>query len=53
MKLYQIDDAGSLFISPALESWQPLTDQKITTVFDVDPYWNSPFSGGPCQSLLV
>lgn len=36
MKLYQIDDAGSLFISPALESWQPLTDQKITTVFDVD-----------------
>jgi hypothetical protein len=32
MELFQIDDDGRLFISPALQDWQPLAERGI----DVD-----------------
>lgn len=36
MELFQIDDAGRLFISPDIDDWQPLMDQGINVVFDLD-----------------
>ena len=36
MEIYQIDERGSLFISPDLDEWQPISDRNITVVFDLD-----------------
>src|SRR5215813_12042519 len=36
MDLYQVDDAGSLFISPALSTWEPLRERGIDTVIDLE-----------------
>jgi hypothetical protein len=34
--LYQIDDDGLLFISPAIETWQPLEHSGIRNVIDLE-----------------
>jgi protein-tyrosine phosphatase len=36
MDVFQIDDHGLLFISPDIDSWQSLTEQGISVVFDLD-----------------
>ena len=36
MQLYQVDDAGTLFISPAVDDWGPLQERGIDTVIDLD-----------------
>jgi protein-tyrosine phosphatase len=36
MELFQIDDAGHLFISPAIQDWSVLTHHRIDTVIDLD-----------------
>jgi len=36
MELFQIDDQGSLFISPDVDEWAPLERVGITAVFDLD-----------------
>ena len=36
MQLFQVDDAGQLFISPAITDWEPLTQHAIDTVIDLD-----------------
>jgi protein-tyrosine phosphatase len=36
MELFQIDDAGHLFISPAIDSWSALKHHRIDTVIDLD-----------------
>ena len=36
MELFQIDEQGQLFIGPNIDDWQPVRDQKITVVFDLD-----------------
>src|SRR4051812_46001433 len=36
MQLYQVDDSGSLFISPAVNDWAPLQERGIDTVIDLD-----------------
>ncbi len=36
MELFQIDDAGHLFISPAIEDWSVLKHHRIDTVIDLD-----------------
>jgi protein-tyrosine phosphatase len=35
-QVVQIDDAGQLFISPALEEWAPLADTGIDVVIDLE-----------------
>jgi hypothetical protein len=35
-QLFQIDDTGNLFISPAIETWQPLEEHGIDTVIDLE-----------------
>ena len=36
MELFQVDDAGHLYISPAIEDWSDLARHKIDTVIDLD-----------------
>jgi protein-tyrosine phosphatase len=36
MELFQVDDTGRLFISPAITDWQRLTAHSIDTVIDLD-----------------
>ena len=36
MQLFQVDDTGRLFISPAITDWQRLRDHSIDTVIDLD-----------------
>jgi protein-tyrosine phosphatase len=36
MQLYQVDDSGALFISPAVNDWAPLQERGIDAVIDLD-----------------
>ena len=36
MQVCQVDDGGSLFISPAIDEWAPLGEHGIDTVIDLD-----------------
>ena len=36
MTLFQVDDAGQLFISPAIEEWGPLAEHAIDVVIDLE-----------------
>jgi protein-tyrosine phosphatase len=36
MELFQVDDTGRLFISPAITDWHRLTHHSIDTVIDLD-----------------
>lgn len=36
MTLFQVDDDGRLFISPAIEEWGPLADHAIDVVIDLE-----------------
>src|SRR5438067_10467366 len=36
MEIFQIDEAGHLFIAPDIDDWCPITDRGITAIFDLD-----------------
>jgi protein-tyrosine phosphatase len=36
MDLFQIDEHGLLFLSPDVDDWNPIEEQKITIIFDLD-----------------
>src|ERR1700722_13447097 len=36
MELFQVDDDGLLFISPAIDDWDELTQHEVDTVIDLD-----------------
>jgi protein-tyrosine phosphatase len=36
MELFQVDDTGRLFISPAITDWQRLHQHSIDTIIDLD-----------------
>jgi hypothetical protein len=36
MALFQVDDDGQLFISPALTDWEPVQASGIDTVIDME-----------------
>jgi protein-tyrosine phosphatase len=36
MELFQVDDSGQLFISPAITNWQLLAHYKVDTVIDLE-----------------
>ena len=36
MELYQVDDAGLLFVSPEIVDWRPLAERKIRLVIDLE-----------------
>jgi protein-tyrosine phosphatase len=35
-QLFQIDEIGALFISPAISDWEPLNERGIDTIIDLD-----------------
>jgi len=36
MEIFQIDQRGHLFISPDIDDWQPVTQNNIDVIFDLD-----------------
>jgi len=34
--LFQLDDEGQLFISPAIHGWEPIHDRKVNVVIDLE-----------------
>ncbi|MBI2212612.1 MAG: dual specificity protein phosphatase family protein [Acidobacteria bacterium] len=34
--LFQLDDSGHLFISPAIRGWEPIHDRKVNVVIDLE-----------------
>jgi len=36
MQLFQVDDDGRLFISPAISDWNVLTNHRVDTIIDLD-----------------
>ena len=36
IQLFQIDEIGALFISPAISDWEPLNERGIDTIIDLE-----------------
>ena len=53
MKLCQVDDHGSLFISPAIDDWGPLQERGIDTVIDLEGGLDHCIPSVPNQVLYV
>jgi protein-tyrosine phosphatase len=53
MTLFQVDDAGSLFISPAITEWTPLQERGIDTVIDLDAGLDHCIPTVPNQVLYI
>jgi hypothetical protein len=53
MSLFQIDDDGQLFISPALTDWEPLAARGIDTVLDMEGGLDSCIPTAPGACLYV
>lgn len=53
MSLFQVDDEGQLFISPALTDWEPLAARGITTVLDMEGGLDACIPTDPGQCLYV
>jgi protein-tyrosine phosphatase len=51
--LYQVDDSGALFISPAINDWAPLEERGIDTVIDLDGGLDHCIPTVPNQVLYV
>ncbi|MFZ4396440.1 MAG: protein-tyrosine phosphatase family protein [Kiritimatiellia bacterium] len=53
MNLYQVDDAGCLFISAAIEDWSLLASMRIDTIFDLDGSLDAGVPTVPDQCLYI
>ena len=53
MQLFQVDDSGTLFISPAVNEWEPLQERGIDTVIDLDGGLDHCIPTVPNQVLYV
>lgn len=53
MKLYQVDDAGALYISPEILEWAPLEERGIDTVIDLEGGLDHCIPTVPDQILYV
>src|SRR5262245_38263164 len=53
MTLYQVDDAGLLYISPAIHDWAPLQERGIDTVIDLEGGLDHCIPTVPNQVLYV
>lgn len=53
MKLYQVDDAGALYISPEILEWGPLEERGIDTVIDLEGGLDHCIPTVPDQILYV
>ena len=53
MQLFQVDESGALFISPAVAEWAPLQERGIDTVIDLDGGLDHCIPTVPNQILYV
>src|SRR5580692_10622543 len=53
MEIFQIDDDGKLFISPAISDWETLMDHHVDTVIDMDGDVDSGVPTVPNQCLYI
>jgi len=53
MELYPIDDQGRLFISPAIDDWQPIQDLGIRVIIDLDDNLDIGVPAVPNQMLYI
>ena len=53
MQLFQVDESGSLFISPALTEWAPLAERGIDTIIDLEGGLDHGVPTVPDQVLYV
>ena len=53
MELFQVDDAGLLFVSPEIVDWRPLTERKIRLVIDLDGHLDCGVPTIPNQLMYV
>jgi protein-tyrosine phosphatase len=53
MNLFHVDDAGCLFISPAIEDWSLLASKQIDTIFDLEGGLDTGVPTVPDQCLYV
>ena len=53
MELFQVDDDGSLFISPAISDWDALVRHKVDTVIDLDGEVDNGVPTVPNQCLYI
>lgn len=53
MELFQVDDAGLLFISPTITDWGILARYNVDTVFDVDGDLDDGIPTAPNHLLYV
>ena len=53
MQLFQVDDAGRLFISPAINDWDVLTRHNVDTVIDLEGDIDEGVPTCPNQCLYI
>jgi len=53
MELFQVDDAGCLFISPAISDWELLNEHGVDTVIDLDDDIDDGVPTVPNQCLYI
>jgi protein-tyrosine phosphatase len=53
MEVFQVDDAGQLFISPAIDDWQVLVRHEVDTVIDLDGDLDNGVPTVPNQWLYI
>ena len=53
MNLFQVDDAGCLFISPTIQDWSLLASKQIDTIFDLEGGLDAGVPTVPDQCLYV
>jgi protein-tyrosine phosphatase len=53
MNLFQVDDAGCLFISPTIQDWGLLASKQIDTIFDLEGGLDTGVPTVPEQCLYV
>jgi hypothetical protein len=53
MDLFQVDDAGHLYISPAIRDWTPLSERGIDTVIDLEGGLDAGVPTCPNQCLYI
>jgi protein-tyrosine phosphatase len=53
MALYQVDDHGRLFISPAISDWSVLAQHEVDTIIDLDGTLDEGVPTVPNQCLYI
>src|SRR5262245_783203 len=53
MELFQVDDHGHLYISPAISDWDVLAQHQVDTIIDVDGDLDSGVPTVPNQCLYI